>query len=173
MIQMKTLKSSLLVLIVLLGCAGMRPVEANAQARLVILPFRNTDGLISYNLWQYELADSLRTALKDMDPTEQFYHIVDPDSVEMAIAEFNLDPTNAQYESDVWRAVERVKADKVIQGNFFLQGERVLINAYIYTVIYKMADQQHLAKDIVKTPTTYLSAVKTIAKKLFPGLQQQ
>ncbi len=158
--------------LILCGLMHVLPNQATAQARLVILPFRNTDGLIDYNLWQYELADSLRVVLTEMDPEEQYYHIVDPDSVEMAIAEFNLDPTNAQYESDVWRAVELIRADKVIQGNFFLQGERVLMNAYIYTVEYKMANQQHRAKDIVRTPTTYLSAVKLIAKKLFPGLQQ-
>lgn len=167
-----SMKRLLLTTLILCGLMVVVPHEATAQTRLVILPFRNTDGLIDYNLWQYELADSLRTMLVEMDPNEQYYHIVDPDSVEMAIAEFNLDPTNAQYESDVWRAVELVQADKVIQGNFFLQGERVLINAYIYTVEYKMADQQHLAKDIVRSPTTYLSAVKLIAKKLFPGLQQ-
>ncbi len=145
-------------------------VTAQAQLRVIVLPFRNMDGKIDYNLWQYELSDSLRTVLHEMDPNEEHYHLVDPDSVEMAIAEFNLDPTNAQYESDIWRAVDLIKADKVVQGNFFLRGDRVLMNAYVYDVEYKMADQVNQAKDIYKTPDSYLSAVKKMAKLLYPGL---
>lgn len=157
--------------LVLATClATLGSVAAYAQQRVIVLPFRNMDGKIDYNLWQYELADSLRTLLLEMDPKEEHYHLVDPDSVEMAIAEFNLDPTNAQYESDIWRAVDLIKADKVVQGNFFLRGDRVLMNAYVYDVEYKMADQVNQAKDIYKTPDTYLSAVKKMAKQLYPGL---
>ena len=147
-------------------------IGASAQLRVIVLPFRNMDGKIDYNIWQYELADSLRNTLHAMDPNEEHFHIVDPDSVEMAIAEFNLDPTNAQYESDVWRAVDLIGADKVIQGNFFLRGERVLMNAYVYDVEFKMADQVNKAKDIYKTPSSYLKAVKKMAKLLYPGLKQ-
>jgi len=157
----------LATILLILGTIG-----ASAQLRVVVLPFRNMDGKIDYNLWQYELADSLRNTLLEMDPNEEQYHIVDPDSVEMAIAEFNLDPTNAQYESDVWRAVDLIGADKVVQGNFFLRGDRVLMNAYVYDVEFKMADQVNQAKDIYKSPTTYLSAVKKMAKLLYPGLAQ-
>lgn len=157
----------LATILLILGTIG-----ASAQLRVVVLPFRNMDGKIDYNLWQYELADSLRNTLLAMDPNEEQYHIVDPDSVEMAIAEFNLDPTNAQYESDVWRAVDLIGADKVVQGNFFLRGDRVLMNAYVYDVEFKMADQVNQAKDIYKSPTTYLSAVKKMAKLLYPGLAQ-
>jgi len=160
------LRSALLATFLLM--AGS--LAAQTQLRVIVLPFRNMDGKIDYNLWQYELADSLRTVLHEMDPNEEHYHLVDPDSVEMAIAEFNLDPTNAQYESDIWRAVDLIKADKVVQGNFFLRGDRVLMNAYVYDVEYKMADPVNQAKDIYKTPDSYLSAVKKMAKQLYPGL---
>ena len=128
------------------------------------------DGHIDYNIWQYELSDSLRMKLIEMDPESASYHIVDPDSVEMAISEYNLDPTNAQYESDVWRAVEDLKATHVIQGNFFLRGERVLMNCYLYDVEFKIADRKNQAKNIYKKPDTYMSAVPKMAKKLYPGL---
>lgn len=147
--------------------------HGQTQKRVVVLPFQNMDGDINYNLWKYELADSLRTLLYEMDADEQFYHLVDPDSVEMAIGEFNLDPTNAQYESDVWRAVETLNATHVVQGNFFLRGERVLMNCYLYDVEFKIADRKNQAKNIYKKPDTYIAAVPKMAKKVYPGLTKQ
>ncbi|NQW30680.1 MAG: hypothetical protein HQ472_09230 [Ignavibacteria bacterium] len=142
-----------------------------AQQRVVVLPFRNMDGAIKYNIWCFELADSLRKGLLSVNPDQKEFVIVDPDSVDLAISELNLDPTNAQYQSDVWTAVENLHADKVVQGNFFLRGERVLLNAYVYSVEYKMSDPENLAKDLYKTPTTYLESVRIMVKKLYPGLK--
>ena len=102
------------------------PVVISAQKRVVVLPFRNMDGEVAYNPWRYELADSLRTAILAVDPAQKAFTMVDQDSVELAISELNLDPNNAQYESDVWRAVKNLNADLVVSGNFFLRGERVL-----------------------------------------------
>lgn len=141
-----------------------------AQIRVVVLPFRNMDGEISLNVWSYELADSLRNQLLAKDPAQTVFMMVDQDSVEMAISELNLDPSNVQYESDVWRAMEQLHVQRVVQGNFFRRGERVLMNAYVYDVEYKMADPEFQAKDIYKTATTYLTAVPTIVKKLYPAL---
>ena len=163
-------RTTLAFVTLILGFLILGSVESMAQKRVVVIPFRNIDGQIELNVWRYELADSLRNLLYSMDENEEYYHIVDPDSVEMAISEYNLDPTNVQYESDVWRAVESLNADKVVQGNFFMRGKRVLLNAYVYDVEFKMADQQHQAKNIFKQPDTYMSAVKIMGKKLYPAL---
>lgn len=146
------------------------PVVISAQKRVVVLPFRNMDGEVAYNPWRYELADSLRTAILAVDPAQKAFTMVDQDSVELAISELNLDPNNAQYESDVWRAVKNLNADLVVSGNFFLRGERVLLNAYVYTVELQMANQEHQAKNLYKTPTTYMEAVAVMTKKLYPAL---
>jgi TolB-like protein len=146
------------------------PAVSFAQKRVVVLPFRNMDGEISYNPWRTELADSLRTALLAVDPAQTSFTIVAQDSVEMAISDLNLDPNNAQYESDVWRAVKNLKADLAVSGNFFLRGERVLMNAYVYDVQYQIANQEHQAKNLYKSPATYLEAVAVMTKKLYPAL---
>lgn len=145
--------------------------EMIGQTRVVVLPFRNMDGAFKYNMWSIEIADSLRRGLLAVDENQKDFVIIDPDSVEAAISELNLDPTNAQYYSDVWTAIENLKADKVVQGNFFLRGDRVLLNAYVYSVEYKMADPVNQAKDLYKTPTTYMESVRTMIKKLYPGLK--
>lgn len=149
------------------------PLLASAQKRVVVLPFRNMDGEVAYNPWRYELADSLRSALLAVDPAQKAFMMVDQDSVELAISELNLDPNNAQFESDVWRAVKNLKADLVVQGNFFLRGERVLMNAYVYNVEFQIANQEHQAKNLYKTPTTYMEAVPIMTKKLYPALIAQ
>lgn len=143
---------------------------AFAQTRVAVLPFRNMDGNIKYNVWTMELADSLRTALNNVDPTQTAFTIIPADSVDMAISELNLDPTNPQFESDVWKAVASLGASKIVQGTLGLQGERVLINAYVYDVATKMPDAANQAKNIVKSPTTYLEAVSIMARKLHPAL---
>lgn len=145
-------------------------VATVAQIRVVVLPFRNMDGEIALNAWSYELADSLKKKILETDPTQTVFVMVAQDSVEMAISNLNLDPSNVQYESDVWRAMEDLHVDRVVQGNFFRRGPRVLMNAYVYDVEFKMADPEFQAKDIYKSETTYMSAVPTMAKKLYPAL---
>ncbi len=152
---------------ILIICAA---THIAAQTRVVVLPFRNMDGEVSLNVWSYDLADSLRNALLAIDPNQTAFVIVPSDSVEMAIAELNLDPTNAQYESDIWTAVANLKADRVVQGNFFRRNDKVLMNAYVYDVEFKMADPENQAKNIYKIPTELLSAVPVMAKRLHPGL---
>jgi len=145
-------------------------VSALAQSRVVVLPFRNMDGEIRYNAWSLELSDSLAKSILATDPTQTKFVVIPNDSVEMAISELNLDPTNPQYQSDVWKAVKRMGAVMVVQGNFFLRGERVLMNAYVYDMATRMAHQTCFAKDIYKTPTTYMEAVPVMVKKLYPAL---
>lgn len=152
------------------GILAMSTLAVHAQSRVAVLPFRNMDGNIKYNVWTMQLADSLRTALNNVDAAQTAFVIIPADSVEMAISELNLDPTNPQYESDVWKAVAALGANKVVQGTLLLQGERVLLNAYVYDVSTKMPDAMNQAKNIFKSPATYLEAVPVMARKLHPAL---
>lgn len=145
--------------------------SALAQSRIAVLPFRNMDHDIKYNMWCLQFADSLRNALLAQDPGGAAYYIVPPDSVELAIAALNLDPTNPQYESDMWKAVRSLGVKKAVQGNFQLRGERVLINCYVYDMESMLADQTNQAKDLYKLPTTYLEAIRPIVKRITPALQ--
>jgi TolB-like protein len=141
-----------------------------AQQRIAVLPFRNADGDIKYNVWCSQLSDSLRVALLEVNPSQTAFTIIPADSIDMAVSERNLDPTNPQYESDVWRSVEALGASKVVWGNFFLRNGKVLINGYVYDVATKIAHPVHQAKDIYKSPDTVLDAVRVITKKVYPGL---
>jgi len=146
-------------------------VASNAQVRVAVLPFRNMDHDIKYNVWCLEFADSLRSALLSADPTGASYQIVPADSIDMAIASLNLDPTNPQYESDMWKAIRGLGVQKAVQGNFQLRGERVLINCYVYDMESMLADQTNQAKDLYKMPTTYLDAIRPIVKRITPALR--
>lgn len=158
------------VLIVLI-CAIFGTTAAASQTRIAVLPFRNMDHDIKYNVWCLQFADSLRSALQAQDPNGSAYTIIPADSVEMAIAALNLDANNPQYESDMWKAVRSLGVKKAVQGNFQLRGERVLINCYIYDMDSMLADQTNQAKDLYKLPTTYLEAIRPIVKRITPGLQ--
>lgn len=160
-----------LLLPVILVCT-VGATMASAQLRVAILPFRNMDGQIKFNPWCLQLQDSLTKELLAIDPSQKKFNIIPADSIEMAISELNLDPTNPQYESDVWKAVKTLKADRVIQGNFFMQHERVLLNAYIFDPETKMSDPVNQAKNLYKSPAAIMEVIKPMARKLHPGLMQ-
>jgi len=147
-------------------------VGATAQIRVAVLPFRNMDGAIKYNPWCIQLADSLTKELLAIDPAQKKFVIIPADSIDMAVSELNLDPTNPQYESDVWKAVQSLRAERVIQGNFFMQHERVLLNAYIFDPETKMSDPTNQAKNLYKSPAAILDVIKPMARKLHPGIVQ-
>jgi len=157
---------------VLVCLIGLGAAELFSQNRVAVLPLRNMDGDISKNLWAEEIADSLRNFLMTMDGHGTTFVIVPKDSVEMAISELNLDPLNPQYESDVWKAIAALGVNRVIQGSFLQRHDRVLMNAYVYDTYTKMSNPNYEAKDIYKTPTTYLDAVRVIAKRLLPALKE-
>lgn len=146
-------------------------ISSYAQIRAVVLPFRNSEGDIKYNAWTFALADSLRTSLLAYEPGQKNFTMVPADSVEMAVSELNLDPTNPQYESDVWKAVASMGVTKVVWGNFFLRNGKVLLNAYVYDIQTKIADPVNQAKDLYKSPENYLESVKAMTKKLYPGIK--
>ncbi len=160
-------RSILLAIIVILAGA----FSAAAQTRVAVLPFRNMVHDIRYNTWSMELADSLYKALSATEGAGRDFVLVPPDSIEMAIAELNLDPTNPQYESDMWKAVRSLNVAKAVQGNFQLRDDRVLINCYIYDMSSMLADQTNQAKDLYKSTTTYLETIRVIVKRIYPGLK--
>lgn len=157
--------------VLLLVFAVVTILPSMAQQRIAVLPFRNMDHDIKYNTWSLELADSLYKAIAAVDPQQKDFVLVPPDSIEMAIAELNLDPTNPQYESDMWKAIRTLNVTKAVQGNFQLRGDRVLINCYIYDIASMLSDQTYQAKDLYKGTTTYLETIKPIVKRIYPGLK--
>ena len=143
------------------------------QVRIAVLPFQNMDGKLTLNIYSYKLQDSITKVLLEKDQGEKYYHVVPLDSIESILSELNLDPTNPQYPSDVWKAVKRVNVKYVISGNFNIQAERFLINAYIYEVETKLPDLDHQARDIFKSEERIFEAVKIIIKNILPALIPQ
>lgn len=145
-------------------------VSASAQVRITVLPFQNMDGELKLNLISYKLQDSLLKALKELDPDSKNFYLVPPDSVEQILSEMNLDPTNPQYPSDIWKAVERLHAQLVVSGNFNIQANRFLINGYVYDVNTKLPNLDYQARDIFKSEAKVLEAVKIIVLNIKPAL---
>ena len=166
---MKKLILFILVLTIVFSGFNMSYAD-DKPIRITVLPFRNMDGDMDLNIWCYKLQDSVTKALKAKDPEEKYYVIVPSDSVEILLAELNLDPTNPQYETDRWKVVESLKITKVVTGNFNLEAKRMLINAFIYDVRTKLPNARYQARDIFKKIPKTLEAVPRIIRKLLPGL---
>lgn len=164
---MKKFVFTLIAVLVILGSSAV------SQTRIACLPFQNMDGLISLNLLSYQLQDSVSQSLKELDPEEKYYHIVPKDSIEQLLAEFSLDPTSPQFASDLWKAVKNLNVERVIMGNFNVQAERILINAYIYNVRTKMALPNFQARDIFKSEDKVMESVPIIIKRISPALKPQ
>ena len=142
-----------------------------SQTRLAVLPFQNMDGNIDYNILCYDLQESLTTSLIEAEGSGEDYYIVPADSVEMVLSELNLDPSNPQYKSDLWKAVQMLNIKKVVVGTFNKQSDKFLINTYIYDVKMRMAYPNHQAKDIFKTREEILEAIPEIVASIHPGLK--
>ena len=141
--------------------------QAFAAERVAILPFRNYNGSLDYAAPSYTLADSLHAMLQPLSE-EGKLDLVPIDSVEFALAGLNLDPSNPQYESDMWRAVEQLRADKVITGTYNVKYKKIFVNAYIYDVATKIQEQKYQAKNIYKKYDKALEAVSKVYKKTGP-----
>ena len=146
---------------------------ALAQVKIAVLPFQNMDGLLDYNIYSYKLQDSLFKALQALDPDEKYYKLVPLEDIEVILSEMNLDPTNPQYPTDMWKAVDSLGVERVITGNFNVEAERFLINAYVYDVETKLPYLSHQARDIFKKEKDILKAVRIIVKRLKPLLITQ
>ena len=84
----------ILYFFIIMFVAGTSITNLMAQQRLAVLPFKNLDGNLDYNEWCYNIQDSLSKSMRNSDPEEKRFHIVPIDSVELVLAEFNLDPDN-------------------------------------------------------------------------------
>jgi TolB-like protein len=144
--------------------------SAFAQTRIAVLPFQNQEGKIDLNVWSYQLQDSLQKALLALDTKQEYFQLVPADSIENLLAELNLDPTNPQYPSDMWKAVASLNVEKVVSGNFYIRAGKLLINAYIYDVRTKLPDSKYQAKNIFKDVEEGMSAIEIIVAKLKPLL---
>lgn len=154
----------------LIICSYSTYSQTKGQVRIAVLPFENSDGRMEYNIWSYQLQDSLTKYLKALDPEEFNYCIVPSDSIEAVLASMNIDPSSPQYQSDMWRAVEELKCTRAIMGNFNVQGSKFLLNCYIYIVDYKLADPRYQVKDIFKDMDKIMEAVPEIGRRLRPAL---
>lgn len=142
-----------------------------SQTRVAVLPFQNMDGNIDYNLLCYDLQEGVSALLIEDDDNGEDYYIVPADSVEMVLSELNLDPSNPQYKSDLWKAVQLLNIKKVVLGNFNKQSDKFLINAYVYDVKMRMAYPTNQAKDIFKTEEQIAEAIPEIVSAIKPGLK--
>lgn len=147
--------------------------SAYALPRIAVLPFTNMDGNAKYNVWCYNLQDSLAKALVEADQGGKLYSLVPMDSVEMVMAELNLDPGSPQYLSDLWLAVEKLNVEQVVTGNFKIQANRFLINAYIYNVATKLPNHEHQARDIFKKEEKVYEAVPIIVRNLIKAYKSE
>lgn len=163
------LKSFLLAFFILLNVMYSQP---SGQIRVAVLPFENADGRMEYNIWSYQLQDSIAKYLISKDPNEFNYRIVPIDSIEVLLAELNINPYNPQYASDMWKVVEKLNCQKVISGNFNIQHQKFLINAYIYIPELKLPDPRYQVRDIFKdiTEEDIYSAAELIGKRLRPAI---
>lgn len=146
-------------------------VNLLSQTRIAVLPFQNMDGKIEKNIICYELQDSIFKELKLLDVESKFYYVVPADSVEDVLATLNLDPSNPQYTSDLWKAVKILNIKKVISGNFNIQGNKILLNAYIYDAKMKLADPKNQIRDIFKDEDKFLESVDLIVKSILPAIK--
>lgn len=164
---MKKLLNLVIVLIVIMN------VTSFTQTRFAVLPFQNGEGIMDLNVWCYSLQDSIQKSLLTLDEEQKYFQVVPADSVEELLAELNLDPTNPQYQTDMWKAVQSLNVEKVISGNFYYRADKLLINAYVYDVRTKLADPRHQAKNIFKDIDDGMEAVPIIINRLKPLLIPQ
>lgn len=143
-------------------------VSLFSQDKVVVLPFINSDGKLEKQNICYELQDSLYKSLELLE--NKNFELIPIIDVETALADLNIDPSNPQYKSDMWKACKILNANKVITGNFNFEAGKFLVNAYIYDVRMKMPNPKYQAKDIFKTNEAYMSSIPEILDALKPAL---
>lgn len=142
-----------------------------SQVRVAVLPLRNMDLKVENNKYCYSIPDSLRVMLSLDEQSGKSFYVIPLDSIELVLSELNLDPTNPQYESDLWKSVQKLNAAIVISGNFNISGEKLLLNMYAYNAKTKMPDPTNQAKNIYKSKDNILSAIEMIKNRLLPALK--
>lgn len=143
-------------------------VTAYSLDKIVVLPFTNSDGKLEYQNICYDLQDSLYKSVEGIE--NKNFELIPIMDVETTLAELNIDPSNPQYKSDIWKACKILNANKVITGNFNFEADKFLVNAYIYDVRMRLPNPKHQAKDIFKAKDDYLSSISEILESLKPAL---
>lgn len=146
-------------------------VPAWAQVRVAVLPIKNLDGNMQLLRYSYAIADSLRQLLQQHAEHGTRFTVIAADSMEQALAEFNLDPTSPQFESDLWRGIAKLHCNYAITGSFEITGGRMVLNLYVYDVSTKVADPTHAARNLFKAPERIFEVLPVAVKKLVPALK--
>ncbi len=158
----------IITILFLIACFAISGLYS--QTRIALMPFENMDGNLELNVWCWDLKDSLETALRELDPNSEHFYIVPQDSIDMAVAELNLDPENPQYKTDMLQALRNLKVKFVVSGNFLLENEKFLINGYIFNLRARMRDPLNQARDIFKSEDQVFEAIPLIVEGIKGGL---
>jgi len=149
---------------------------AFSQTRIAVMPLENMDGKMEKNIWCYQIQDSIYKVLvanlKKDDPEGKKYQVVSQEEIEDELAKLNIDPSNPQYKSDMWKALANLKVKKVILGNFNLKGDKFLLNFYIYDVKMKLANQEYQIRDLFRNESELYSIVPEVIAALYPFFQK-
>lgn len=143
-------------------------LTAFSQDRIVVLPFINSDGKLDNQNICYELQDSLYAVLESIE--NKNFELISIMEVETTLADLNIDPSNPQYKSDMWKACKLLNANKVVTGNFNFEAGKFLVNAYIYDVRMRLPNPNYQAKDIFRETNDYMSSILEILEALKPAL---
>lgn len=141
------------------------------QVRVAVLPIKNLDGNMQLLTYSYAIADSLRVLLSAHPEHGKQFSVLPADTMEQALAEFNLDPSSPQFESDLWRGIAKLNCKYAITGSFEITGGRMVLNLYVYDVATKLADQTHAARNLFKAPDKIFEVLPIAVKKLVPALR--
>lgn len=147
-------------------------VSLFAKDKVAILPFINADGDLTRQIVSYDLQDSLYKAFLEANPENEYFELISIADVENTLAELNIDPTNPEYESDMWKACKMLGAKYVITGNYNFESNRYLIDAFIYLVKLKMPLPKPKAENIFKSEEEVLGAIPEIVEALMPHFKK-
>jgi len=117
-----------------------------APSKVTVLPFTNIDGEIDRNIVAYDLQEAIHAELEAIGEGNGF-ELVPLIDVEMELSGLNLDPSNPQYESDLWKAVNNLGVKKVVLGSYDYDDGKYLVNAYVYDSRMKLPHPRFQSKD--------------------------
>lgn len=140
--------------------------------KIAVLPFENLHGLIDYNQHCYELADSVARALQHLlKEHSNRYVVIEPDSVDFVVLEYNLNPDNPQFQSDRWIVAEKLGAQLVVTGTVKVRYNKVFVNAAVYNIETKLPEYE--IKNLYTKEENYLELSEKIAKGIAEFLISQ
>ncbi|GAB5466104.1 MAG: hypothetical protein Kapaf2KO_15400 [Candidatus Kapaibacteriales bacterium] len=142
----------------------------NAQTKVTVLPFSNVSGEIERNIIAYDLQETIYALLENQVGEE--VELVPLEEVEFELSELNLDPSNPQYESDLWKAIANLGVKKVLLGSYDHDNGKYLVNAYVYDSRMKLPHPKYQSKDhfIEIDKVTELSS--KIVEDLLPAIDK-